>query len=102
MTNEQAPQQQDSSLESYGYKQEFSRVLKLRHLVLYGLAYVTPTAPFPMLGIVAIISGGHLALVYIVALIALYFTATSYGKMAARHPIAGSSYSYSQQPNKKR
>jgi len=97
VANEQAPQQQDSSLESYGYKQEFSRVLKLRHLVLYGLAYVTPTAPFPMLGIVAIISGGHLALVYIVALIALYFTATSYGKMAARHPIAGSSYSYSQQ-----
>ena len=97
MANEQAPQQQDSSLESYGYKQEFRRVLKLRHLVLYGLAYVTPTAPFPMLGIVAIVSVGHLAPVYLVALFALFFTATSYGKMAARHPIAGSAYSYSQQ-----
>ncbi|MBN2290065.1 MAG: APC family permease [Candidatus Glassbacteria bacterium] len=97
MANEQAQQPQDSSLESYGYKQEFSRVLKLRHLVLYGLAYVTPTAPFPMLGIVAIVSVGHLAPVYLVAMFALFFTATSYGKMAARHPIAGSAYSYSQQ-----
>lgn len=85
---------QEDSLEAYGYKQEFKRVLKLRHLVLYGLAYVTPTAPFPMLGIVAIVSMGHLAAVYIVALVALFFTATSYGKMAARHPIAGSAYSY--------
>jgi putrescine importer len=86
----------DNSLESYGYKQEFRRVLKLKDLVLYGLAYVTPTAPFPMLGIVAIASAGHLATVYLVALGALYFTATSYGKMAARHPITGSAYSYSQ------
>lgn len=84
----------DESLDSYGYKQEFKRVLKLRHLVLYGLAYVTPTAPFPMLGIVAIVTMGHLATVYVVALFALFFTATSYGKMAARHPIAGSAYSY--------
>lgn len=86
---------QGESLDSYGYKQEFKRVLKLRHLVMYGLAYVTPTAPFPMLGIVAIATLGHLASVYIVALFALIFTATSYGKMAARHPIAGSAYSYS-------
>jgi amino acid transporter len=50
-----------------------------------------------MLGIVAIVSMGHLAPVYLVALVALFFTATSYGKMAARHPIAGSAYSYSQQ-----
>lgn len=85
---------QGESLDAYGYKQEFKRVLKLRHLVLYGLAYVTPTAPFPMLGIVAIVSMGHLATVYIVALVALFFTATSYGKMASRHPIAGSAYSY--------
>jgi putrescine importer len=88
---------QEDTLESYGYKQEFRRVLKLRHLVAYGLAYVTPTAPFPMLGIIAIVSMGHLASVYIVAFVALFFTATSYAKMAARHPIAGTAYSYTQQ-----
>ncbi len=92
--NQETGNAHDESLDSYGYKQEFKRVLKLRHLVLYGLAYVTPTAPFPMLGIVAIVSMGHLATVYLVALVALFFTATSYGKMAARHPIAGSAYSY--------
>ena len=85
------------SLESYGYKQEFKRVLKLRNLVIYGMAYVTPTAPFPMLGIVAIAAAGHMATAYIVAMIGLMFTASSYGKMAARHPIAGSSYSYTRQ-----
>jgi amino acid transporter len=49
-----------------------------------------------MLGIVAIATAGHLATTYIVAFIALFFTATSYAKMANRHPIAGSAYSYSQ------
>ena len=97
MDENKVVQPQDDSLAAYGYKQEFKRVLKLRHLVLYGLAYVTPTAPFPMLGIVAIVSMGHLTTVYIIAAVALFFTATSYGKMAARHPIAGSAYSYSSQ-----
>lgn len=92
--SQQTKVEQGESLGAYGYKQEFKRVLKLHHLILYGLAYVTPTAPFPMLGIVAIVTMGHLATVYIVALVALFFTATSYGKMAARHPIAGSAYSY--------
>ena len=96
MAEKISAQSQDDTLESYGYKQEFRRVLKLRHLVAYGLAYVTPTAPFPMLGIIAIVSMGHLAAVYVVAFVALFFTATSYAKMAARHPIAGSAYSYTQ------
>ncbi len=95
MTENTVAQPQDDSLSSYGYKQEFKRVLKLRHLVTYGLAYVTPTAPFPMLGIVAIVTAGHLASTYVVAFIALFFTATSYAKMAYRHPLSGSAYSYS-------
>ena len=95
MTDTTVAQPQDDSLDSYGYKQEFKRVLKLRNLVTYGLAYVTPTAPFPMLGIVAIVTGGHLATTYVVAFIALFFTATSYAKMAYRHPLSGSAYSYS-------
>ena len=84
----------EDSLSAYGYKQEFKRELKLRHLVAYGLAYVTPTAPFPMLGIVAIVSLGHMSTAYLIAFIALFFTATSYAKMAYRHSIAGSAYSY--------
>ena len=87
----------EDSLASYGYRQEFKRVLKLRHLVAYGLAYVTPTAPFPMLGILAIVSAGHMATTYLIAFLALVFTATSYAKMASRHPVAGSAYSYARQ-----
>ena len=49
-----------------------------------------------MLGIVAIITAGHLATTYVVAFVALFFTATSYAKMAYRHPIAGWAYSYTQ------
>ena len=94
---EPAVQTSEDTLSSYGYKQEFSRVLKLRHLVAYGLAYVTPTAPFPMLGIVAIVSLGHMSTAYLIAFIAMLFTATSYAKMAYRHPVAGSAYSYSRQ-----
>lgn len=92
-----AVQSGEEALSSYGYKQEFSRVLKLRHLVAYGLAYVTPTAPFPMLGIVAIVALGHMSTAYLIAFIAMLFTATSYAKMAHRHPVAGSAYSYSRQ-----
>jgi amino acid transporter len=94
LTENSVNQPQDDSLSSYGYKHEFKRVLKLRHLVAYGLAYVTPTAPFPMLGIVAIVTAGHLASTYVVAFVALLFTATSYAKMAYRHPLSGSAYSY--------
>ena len=92
-----ATQSGEDTLSSYGYKQEFSRVLKLRNLVAYGLAYVTPTAPFPMLGIVAIVTLGHMSTAYFIAFIAMLFTATSYAKMAYRHPVAGSAYSYSRQ-----
>ena len=95
--NEPTVQTGEESLSSYGYKQEFRRVLKLRNLVAYGLAYVTPTAPFPMLGIVAIVALGHMSTAYFVAFIAMLFTATSYAKMAYRHPVAGSAYSYSRQ-----
>ena len=94
--NKPVPSQEDS-LSAYGYKQEFKRVLKLRHLIAYGLAYVTPTAPFPMLGIVAIVCLGHMSTAYLIAFVALFFTATSYAKMAYRHPVAGSAYSYSRQ-----
>ncbi|MPN38372.1 Putrescine importer PuuP [bioreactor metagenome] len=39
---------------------------------------------------------GMLALAYVVATIAMLFTALSYGRMSAAYPIAGSAYSYTQ------
>ncbi len=39
-------------------------------------------------------SHGHFAMVYLIAMIAVSFTAASYGKMAAAFPEAGSTYAY--------
>jgi len=91
-----ADQVADTTLEALGYKPEFKRVLSLRDLILYGLVILTPTAPYPVYGIVQQISHGHAALAYLVAMVAMLFTAASYGKMAGAFPAAGSTYTYAQ------
>jgi len=69
-------------------------VLSLSALVLFGLAFVGPTAPYTFFGVGAVQSHGYFALVYLIAMIAVSFTAVSYGKMAAAFPEAGSTYAY--------
>ncbi len=91
-----AEQVGDATLEALGYKPEFKRVLSLRDLILYGLVILTPTAPYPVYGIVQHLSRGHAALAYLVAMVAMLFTAASYGKMAGAFPAAGSTYTYAQ------
>ena len=73
---------------------EFKRVLTLNDLVLFGLAFIGPTAPYSMFGIATIKSNGHLPLVYLLAMVAMSFTAFSYGRLAATWPEAGSTYTY--------
>ncbi len=72
----------------------FKRVLSLWDLVLFGLAFVGPTAPYSMFGIGTVKSFGHLPLVYLIAMLAMSLTAISYGRMAAAFPDAGSTYVY--------
>mgnify|MGYP002367999861 CR=1 FL=1 len=72
------------------------RILTRRDLILYGLVILTPTAPFPVYGIVQQTSFGHAALSYMVAMVAMLFTAASYGKMSSAFPSAGSTYTYAQ------
>ncbi len=72
----------------------FRRVLSLWDLVLFGVAFVTPTAPYAMFGVATVKSNGHLPLVYLIAMAAMSLTAVSYGKMAAAFPEAGSTYAY--------
>ncbi len=72
----------------------FRRILTRWDLVLYGLVMLTPTAPYPVFGIVQQLSGGHAALAYVVAMVAMFFTAASYGRMASLFPSAGSTYTY--------
>ncbi len=72
----------------------FKRVLTLWDLVLFGLAFVGPTAPYSMFGIATAKSHGHLPLVYLIAMLAMSLTAISYGRMASAFPEAGSTYAY--------
>jgi amino acid transporter len=68
--------------------------LTLRDLIVYGLLFIGPTAPMAVFGVVDAKSGGVTALVYLVATIAMGFTAWSYAQMSAAVPKAGSVSAY--------
>ena len=68
--------------------------LGLFALVLFGLAYLAPLIVLGTFGVVAQASHGATAASYLLALFAMLFTAASYGKMAAKYPVAGSAYTY--------
>lgn len=70
------------------------RTLGYRDLLLYGLAYVTPCAPFQVLGFVWLKSNGLIALAYILGGVCMYFTAKSYAVMTEAVPNAGSVYGF--------
>jgi amino acid transporter len=83
-----------SQLESLGYTQELSRSMSLWDVVVYGLIFMCPLAPVSVFGFIYNLSGGQVAMVYIVAAIAMCFSAVSYAEMAKVFPVAGSVYSY--------
>ncbi|RAL21445.1 Putrescine importer PuuP [Thermoflavimicrobium daqui] len=55
-----------------------------------------PLVVFDSYGVVAQETKGHVALSYIVILVALLFTAYGYGQMVKAYPSAGSTYTYTQ------
>lgn len=73
---------------------ELRRVLRLRDLIVYGIVIIQPTAPMPIYGIVSQEAKGHVATAVLIAMVAMLFTAISYGRMARAYPSAGSAYSY--------
>lgn len=83
-----------SQLESFGYKQELKRVLKITDLIVYGLIFMVPIAPFGIYGFVADISNGMVALAYAIGMSGMIFTAFSYWSMSESFPISGSVYAY--------
>ena len=66
-------------------------------LTLFGLSYMAVGTVFTTYGIVNQLTEGHLVDSYIVALVVMLFTASSYAAMVRRYPVAGSAYTYSQQ-----
>lgn len=77
-------------------KATLRRSLTLLQVVFLGLAWNNPMVFFNTYGIAAETSKGVLAGAYVIAFMAILFTAVSYGKMAKAHPIAGSAYTYTQ------
>ena len=72
------------------------QTLTLWQVVVMGLAYMTPMVVFDTFGIVTDITQGHVTTAYLLALVGVLFTASSYSKMVRHYPIAGSAYTYAQ------
>jgi putrescine importer len=70
------------------------RTLGLWDLVLYGMIVIQPTAPMPVYGIMSQRAHGHAVTTVLIAMIAMLFTAISYGRMARAYPSAGSAFTY--------
>ena len=75
----------------------FKRVLGVPSLVLFGLVYMVPLTAFTTYGIVTQLTGGRVAMSYLITLVAMIFTARSYARMTVAYPYAGSAYVYTQQ-----
>ena len=83
-----------SSDQGSGYKQQLKRVLTVPDMIVYGLIFMVPIAPFGIYGGVFADSGGMPALVYVVGTLAMVFTALSYGMLIREWPVSGSVYAY--------
>ncbi|MEV0849913.1 APC family permease [Streptomyces sp. NPDC049954] len=70
------------------------RTLGFRDLVVYGLLFIAPMAPVGIFGTLDAKSHGAVALVYLVATVAMGFTAFSYAQMVRVVPHAGSVFAY--------
>ena len=74
--------------------QKLARVLGVPDMIVYGLIFMVPIAPFGIYGGVFTESGGMPALVYVVGTLAMVFTALSYGMLIREWPVSGSVYAY--------
>jgi putrescine importer len=70
------------------------RTLTLWNLIVIGIVIIQPIAPMGIYGVINNAAGGHVVTTILIALIAMFFTAIAYGKMARVYPSAGSAYTY--------
>lgn len=68
--------------------------LSLWHVIIIGVAYMTPMTVFDTFGIVSGVTNGRVPMAYLLALIAIMLTALSYSRLAVVFPNSGSAYSY--------
>src|ERR1700693_727567 len=84
------------SLQEYGYKEQLNRALTTKDLIVYGMIFMVPIAPFAVFGFVWQDARGMVPLAYLLGLVGMLFTALSYAAMSRAFPLAGSVYTYAQ------
>jgi amino acid transporter len=77
-----------------GKPPRLKRALTRWDLILYGVIVIQLTAPMPVFGVLSARAGGHVVTTILLAMIAMAFTAVSYGRMAQAYPSAGSAFTY--------
>lgn len=70
------------------------RTLTLWDLILYGVIVIQPVAPMSVFGVLSDRGRGHVVTAILIAMVAMLFTAISYGRMARAYPSAGSAFTY--------
>jgi len=80
-----------TDLAHFGYDSQLRRSLMLGDLLVYGLVFIVPIAPFAIFGIVFNASKGMVPLTYLIGVVAMVFTAVSYREMSEALPIAAPS-----------
>jgi len=82
------------AIESFGYDEELKRVLTFKDLLIYGVIFMVPIAPFGIFGYVSDAAHGMVPLAYVFGMVGMFFTAISYASMSEAFPISGSAYAY--------
>jgi hypothetical protein len=72
---ENTPRADGATLAEFGYRSELRRSLSLGDLLVYGLVFIVPIAPFSIFGIVFSASKGMVPLTYLIGLVAMMFGA---------------------------
>src|SRR5947199_6316939 len=70
------------------------RSLTLWDLILYCIIVIQPVAPMSVFGVLSDRGHGHVVTTILIAMVAMLFTAISYGRMARAYPSAGSAFTY--------
>ena len=84
------------SVEQFGYQQQLRRALTIGDLVIFGMIFMVPIAPYAVFGFVWSDAKGMAPLAYLIGLVGMLFTALSYAAMSEAFPLAGSVYTYAQ------
>ena len=84
----------DNDIDLVSEAPKLRRTLSLWDLILYGMIVIQPTAPMPVYGVMSQRAHGHAVTTVLIAMVAMLFTAISYGRMARAYPSAGSAFTY--------